>query len=71
MCERVVSYATPGSLSRHFFKKYVRKLEDRAYIDCQICDIRMEHRIALLVHAERFHGTVSRGPAERLVRQIS
>jgi hypothetical protein len=66
--ERVASYATPGSLSRHFFKKHVKKLEDGAYIDCRICDIRMEHQIALLIHTERFHGTVSQGPAERLVR---
>lgn len=71
MRERVKSYATPGSLRRHFFEKHVKKLEDGAHIDCQICDIRMEHRIALLIHAERFHGTVSRGPAERLIAQIS
>ena len=69
--ERVASYVTPGSLSRHFFRKYVKKLEDGAYIVCRICDIRIEHRITLLIHAERFHGTVSRGPAERLVVQIS
>jgi hypothetical protein len=69
--ERVVSYVTPGSLSRHFFKKHVKKLEDGAYIDCRICDIRIEHRINLLIHTERFHGTVSYGPAEKLVAQIS
>jgi hypothetical protein len=63
--ERVASCTTPGSLSRHFFKKHVKKLEDGAHIDCRICDVRMEHRITLLIHAERFHGTVSRGPAER------
>jgi len=61
--ERVASYATPGSLSRHFFKKHVKKLEDGAHIDCRICDVRIEYRIALRIHAERFQGTVSRGPA--------
>lgn len=69
--ERVASYTTPGSLSRHFFKKHVKKLEDGVHIDCQICNFRIEHRIALLTHAERFYGTVSRGPAERLVAQVS
>jgi hypothetical protein len=68
--ERVVPYATPGSLSRHFFKRHVKKLEDGTHIDCSICNIRMENRIALLIHAEKFHGTVSRGPAEKLVARI-
>jgi hypothetical protein len=69
--EKVVLYATPGSLSRHFLRRHVKKLEDKVPINCQICDVRMEHRIALLIHTERFHGTVARGPAERLVAQIS
>jgi hypothetical protein len=58
--ERVVSYATPGSLSRHFLRKHVSKLEEGEQIDCRICDIRLEHRQHLQNHAERFHGTVSR-----------
>jgi hypothetical protein len=61
--ERVVSYATPGSLSRHFLRKHVRKLEEWEQIDCRICDIRLEHRQHLQNHAERFHGTVSRRSA--------
>jgi hypothetical protein len=58
--ERVVSYATPGSLSRHFLRKHVRKLEEWEQIDCRICDVRLEHRQHLQNHAERFHGIVSR-----------
>ncbi len=58
--ERVVSFATPGSLSRHFLRKHVRKLQDWEHIDCRICDMRLEHRQHLQNHAERFHGTVSR-----------
>ena len=69
--ERVASYATPGSLSRHFFKKHVKKIEDGAPINRRFYDIKIEHRIALLIHAERFHGIVSQGPAKRLVAQIS
>jgi Protein of unknown function (DUF3435) len=69
MRERIKSYATPGSLSRHFLGKHVRKLKDGARVDCGICHTTMKNQIALLVHAERFHGTVSRA-AERLVRQV-
>ncbi|KAG9229421.1 hypothetical protein BJ875DRAFT_537715 [Amylocarpus encephaloides] len=65
--ERVASYATPGSLSRHFLRKHVSKLQGGACINCQICKIKLENRLQLLIHAERVHGTVSRGPAERLI----
>jgi hypothetical protein len=58
--ERVVSYATAGSLSRHFLRKHVRKLEEWEQIDCRICDVKLEHRQHLQNHAEWFHGTVSR-----------
>lgn len=34
--ERVASYANPGSLSRHFLRKHVRKLEEWEQINCQI-----------------------------------
>jgi hypothetical protein len=61
--ERVVSYATPGSLSRHFLRKHVRKLKEWDHIDCWMCDVRLEHRQHLQNHAERFHGTVSQRTA--------
>ncbi|KAH8587036.1 hypothetical protein B0O99DRAFT_699067 [Bisporella sp. PMI_857] len=65
--DRVTSYATPGSLSRHFLRKRVNKLQEGVRIDCQICGDKLKNRVELLIHAERFHGTVSRGPAERLI----
>jgi hypothetical protein len=65
--ERVASYATSGSLSRHFLRKHVGRLQGGLHIDCRICGVRLEDRVQLLIHAERFHGTVSRGPAERLI----
>jgi len=58
--KRVASYATPGSLSRHFLRKHVSTLQGGAHVNCQICNIRLEDRLQLLIHAERFHGTVSR-----------
>ena len=67
MRERVAEYATPGSLSRHFVRKHVSKLENGQYVDCMDCDVRLKTRKDLLIHAERFHGTISRVPAERLI----
>ena len=66
MRERVAEYATPGSLSRHFVRKHVSKLENGQYVDCMDCDVRLKTRKDLLIHAETFHGTISRVPAERL-----
>jgi len=63
--ERVATYSTPGSLSRHFVRKHVSKLQNGQFVDC--CDLRLKTRNDLLIHAERFHGTVSRVPAERLI----
>ncbi|KAG9236200.1 hypothetical protein BJ875DRAFT_503499 [Amylocarpus encephaloides] len=53
--KRVASYATPGSLSRHFLRKHVSKLQGGGSIDCQICKVRLANRVELLVHAEKFH----------------
>ncbi|CAG8976664.1 hypothetical protein HYALB_00002180, partial [Hymenoscyphus albidus] len=33
--ERVVSYANPGSLSRHFLRKHVKKLEKGNHVECR------------------------------------
>jgi hypothetical protein len=67
MRERVAEYLTPGSLSRYFVRKHVSKLQDGQFIDYIDCDIRLKTRKDLLIHAERFHGIVSRVPAERLI----
>jgi hypothetical protein len=56
--ERTALYATPGSLSRHFLRQHARKLEEWEQIDCQICNVRLEHRQHLQNHAEKFHRTV-------------
>lgn len=71
MRERVVSYTNPGSLSRHFLRKHVKKLEKGNHVECRICNISLKDRIALLIHAEKSHGTISRGPAEKLIRPVA
>ncbi|KAL5325401.1 hypothetical protein ACEPPN_006526 [Leptodophora sp. 'Broadleaf-Isolate-01'] len=65
--QRVVPFANPGSLSRHFRRKHVKKMEVGQFVDCMDCQVRLKDRQELLVHAERFHGTVSRVPAKRLL----
>ena len=60
MRERVASYATAGSLSRHFLRKHVSKLGKEEQTYCGICKVNLEHRKNLLIHAEILHGTVSR-----------
>lgn len=65
--EKVAVYTTLGSLSRHFIRKCVSKLSDRQFTNCISCNIRLKTRKDLLIHAERFHGTVSRGSAERMI----
>ena len=67
MGERVAEYANSGSLSRHFVRKHVSKLSDGQFVDCMDCSVRLKTRKDLLIHAERFHGTVSRGLAERMI----
>jgi Protein of unknown function (DUF3435) len=37
--ERIALYINPGSLSRHFLRKHIKKLQDNEYIDCRICGI--------------------------------
>jgi hypothetical protein len=67
MCDMVAEYANPGSLNRHFLRKYVSKLQDGQFVDCMDCGIRLETRTDLLIHAEKYHGTVSRGLGLRLI----
>jgi len=67
MRERVATYSTPGFLSRHFLRKHISKLDDRQFINCMDYGMRLETRKELLIHAKRFHGTVSRVPAKRLI----
>jgi len=57
--ERVVSFSSPGCLTRHFMRKHVRRLGVNEPTECRICDVRLEHRMHFQSHAEKFHGTVS------------
>ena len=58
--ERVVSFATPGCLTRHFMRKHIRRLGVDEPIECRICDIRLEYRMHFQSYTEIFHRTVYR-----------
>jgi predicted RNA-binding Zn-ribbon protein involved in translation (DUF1610 family) len=58
--ERVVSFASPGCLTRHFMRKHVRRLGVNEPTECRICDVRLEHRMHFQSHAEKFHGPATR-----------
>jgi hypothetical protein len=64
--ERTRDYAIPGSLSRHFHNRHIKKMPAKQQSDYGVsdgvCGIRLLHRIHLLNHAERSHGTVDRRP---------
>lgn len=61
--ERVVLYVTPGSLSSHFNRKHVSKLEEWGQSIYWMYDVKLEHRQYLQNHVERFYRTVLRRSA--------
>jgi hypothetical protein len=58
--KRIFPFSSPGCLTKHFLKKYVKKMKPDQNINCKFCDVRLVHRMHLQKHAEKFHGTVSR-----------
>jgi hypothetical protein len=64
--ERFKSYNTPGSLTRHFVAIHVVPHPKDLRVRCNICKEDLESRAALMNHAEKAHGTVSRRPLSAL-----
>ncbi|GFF59263.1 LOW QUALITY PROTEIN: hypothetical protein IFM46972_11333 [Aspergillus udagawae] len=60
--ERVKNFGTPGSLGRHFVDFHAIRYPK----DMRICKEELESKSALMNHAERVHGTVSRRPLSAL-----
>ena len=72
--ESLVDIAREGCLICHprlskqtLFEEACEQVKGGAYIDYQICKVRLETQLQLLIHTESVHGTVSRGPVERLI----
>jgi hypothetical protein len=64
--ERSKDYCTPGSLTRHFVDIHVIPYPKDMRVKCSICEEDLESKSALMNHAERKHGTVSRRPLSAL-----
>ncbi|KAL4950839.1 hypothetical protein BDW69DRAFT_186978 [Aspergillus filifer] len=64
--KRIKNYGTPGSLSRHFVDIHVKPYPKDIRVKCSVCEEQLESKSALMNHAERVHGTVSRRPLSAL-----
>ncbi|KAJ5776688.1 uncharacterized protein N7511_001699 [Penicillium nucicola] len=58
--DRLGIYKNSGSLSRHFVNKHIKPFPNDMHCECSICGEKLESKSALLNHAERVHGTVTR-----------
>ncbi|KAB8213297.1 hypothetical protein BDV33DRAFT_210344 [Aspergillus novoparasiticus] len=64
--ERLRAHSTPGSLTRHFIDKHVKHFPKDVHVRCNVCNEDLPHKSALMNHAERVHGVVSRRPLSAL-----
>lgn len=64
--ERLKNYKTPGSLSRHFVDRHIKAYPKSMRVKCNVCNKELEHKAALMNHAEGVHGIVSRLPLSAL-----
>ena len=56
--ERTHCFSTPGILSRHFKLKYLTKFTESGGVDCSLCKVHLEDKMALQRHAFDVHDTV-------------
>ncbi|KKZ58509.1 hypothetical protein EMCG_05523 [[Emmonsia] crescens] len=62
--DRIMEYATPGSLTRHFLRRHINPPWPATGVECNVCEGKMlPAKSALLNHAEEAHGTIVRGRA--------
>ncbi|KAI3032155.1 hypothetical protein CBS147353_919 [Aspergillus niger] len=64
--ERFRKHTTPGSLSRHFVDKHVKRFPKDMRLTCNICNKELEHKKHVMNHAQTVHGIVSRRPLAAL-----
>ena len=57
--EQLKNYKTPGSLSHHFVDRHIKAYLKNMSIKCDVCNKELEHKVALMNHAEGVHGIVS------------
>ncbi|EDN09613.1 conserved hypothetical protein [Histoplasma mississippiense (nom. inval.)] len=62
--DRIMKYATAGSLTRHFLRRHINPPWPATGVECNVCEGKvLPAKSALLSHAEEAHGTVVRGRA--------
>jgi hypothetical protein len=59
MSKRILSFSTPGGLSKHFRRKHLSNLKQGEGITCNLCKISLQHKMHLQNHAIKIHGTIS------------
>jgi hypothetical protein len=64
--ERLKKYKNPGSLSRHFVSRHIKRFSSDMHCECNICGKSLMSKSALLNHAQGVHGIVSRLPLPAL-----
>lgn len=57
--ELISEFYMPSDLTKHFKRKHLSKLQRDKPTQCQVCDIKLEHKMHFQNHALRVHGTVS------------
>lgn len=58
--KRVYAFASPGDLTKHFKRKHLSQFKEGDWIGCKVCQMPLQHKMHLMNHAERIHGTVVR-----------
>ncbi|KAE8373303.1 hypothetical protein BDV26DRAFT_297082 [Aspergillus bertholletiae] len=64
--ERLRVHSTPGSVTRHFIEKHIKRFPKDMRVRCNVSNDDLPHKSALKNHAERVHGIVSRRPLSAL-----
>ena len=64
--ERLKNYKTSGSLSCHFVDRHIKAYPKTMRVKGDVCNKELGHKAALMNHAERVHGIVSRLPLSAL-----
>lgn len=57
--EQLKHYKTSGSLSHHFVDHHIKAYPKNMHVKCDVCNKELEHKMALMNHAEGVHGIVS------------
>jgi hypothetical protein len=58
--KRIFPFSLFGCLTKHFLKKYIKKMKPDQNINCEFYDVRFVHRMYLQKYVKKFHGTISR-----------